>query len=139
MRGIKVDNSGKQLNGAYRREMKRSWFMEEPFYRRYALREFTAVTNLIYTIVLIFGLAALGKGKEAFVAWTQAQSGGAFVIAFVAFLLALYHTYTWFAATPKALPLQFGAKKVPAKQIILGNWVVFAILTVVILLTVGAK
>lgn len=139
MSSAKSENKGKLQNGAYRREMKRSWFMEVPFYRLYALREFTAVTNLIYTVILIFGLAALAKGKEQFIEWAKAQTGVAIVFAIIALLLALYHTYTWFAATPKALPLQFGAKKVPEKQIILGNWVVFAVLTVVILVVVGMK
>ncbi len=138
MSATKQQKSGKLNSGNYRREMKRSWFMEVPFYQRYAVREATAITTLIYTIILICGLAALVQGPAEFSAWVEAQKSFlAMAFADLALLMALYHTMTWFAAAPKAMPLQFGVKKVPEKQVILGNWVIMILASIIVFFIIG--
>lgn len=129
---------GKQTNGTYRREMKRTWWTKTPFYRWYMLREATAIFTLLYSINLIFGLCALADSKAKFLSWAEVQSHPLMVIfAIVSFLMVGYHTVTWFAATPKVMPLQIGAKKVPAKQIILGHWAAAVVLAIIVLVLAG--
>lgn len=140
MAGITQIDRGKQKNGTYRREIKRSWWMQLPFYSAYMLREATAIFTLLYTIILIFGLGALAKGKSAFVDWASAQSHGAVMwFAVIAFVMVFYHTITWFAATPKVMPLQVGAKKVPAALIIAAHWMAFFVLLIIVMALVGLK
>lgn len=139
MSGIKKLDFGKQQNGAYRREMKRTWWTAIPFYILYMAREATAVFTLLYTLVLIGGLAALADGKDNFIQWaTNVQANGFMMwFAVISFVMAMYHTYTWFAATPKVMPLQIGDKKVPAKTIISGHWLTFFVLVVLALALAG--
>lgn len=138
MSSIEKVNSGKQQSGTYRREMKRTWWAETPFYRLYMLREATAIFTLLYSINLIFGLAALAKGKPSFLSWVDTQSNPLMIIfALISFLMVGYHCYTWFDATPKVMPLQIGAKKVPAKQIVLGHWAAAIVLAIVVLVLAG--
>ncbi|PIE42264.1 MAG: fumarate reductase subunit C [Gammaproteobacteria bacterium] len=136
---IKVD-AGKLRNGAYRREMKRNWWMQLPFYSLYMLREATAIFTLFYTLVLMVGLAALAKGQEAFVKWTESQSCGFMMwLSVISFVMVLYHTVTWFAATPKVMPLQIGDKKVPASLLIAGHWLAFFFMMIIILALAGLQ
>ncbi len=126
MSGIKKVNAGKLQNGAYRRDVKVSWWTEIGFYRAYMLREATAIFMLIYTVLLMFGLSALVESKEAFLDWaTFMTCGWTQWFSVVSLLMALYHTGTWFAATPKVMPLQIGDKKVPGHLIIAANWIAF--------------
>ena len=55
----------------------------------------------------------------------------------VALLFALYHTYTWFEVTPKAMPLAVNGKKVPGSLIVLGHWAGFIVASAVIWLFVA--
>lgn len=139
MGSIEKNDSGKQRNGAYRREMKRTWWTAIPFYMLYMLREATAVFTLLYTLILIGGLAALSSGKVDFVEWANNVQANGFIMWFavLSFVMAMYHTYTWFAATPKVMPLQIGDKKVAAKYIISGHWLAFFVLLILTLALAG--
>lgn len=135
---IQKVEDGKQQNGTYRREVTPTWWMDKPFYRLYMLREATAIFTLLYTINLIFGLSALAKGKDHFIDWATSQSHFIVLLfAVVSFLMVGYHCYTWFEATPKVMPLQRGAKKVPAQQIVIGHWVAAGVLALIILVLAG--
>lgn len=141
MSGIKKLDFGRQQSGTYRRETKRTWFAAIPFYVLYMVREATAVFTLLYTLVLIGGLAALADGKDDFVAWANhVQADGAMMwFAVISFIMVMYHTFTWFDATPKVMPLQIGDKKVPAKFIVGGHWLAFFFLLVLVLALAGLK
>ncbi|PIE46296.1 MAG: fumarate reductase subunit C [Gammaproteobacteria bacterium] len=138
MSSIEKVNSGKQRSGTYRRDMKRTWWTEIPFYRWYMLREATAIFTLLYSINLLLGLRALATDKAHFLAWASTQSHPFMIIfAIVSFLMVGYHCYTWFDATPKVMPLQIGDKKVPARQIILGHWGAAIVLAIIVLVLAG--
>ncbi len=134
---IKQD-SGKLFNGVYRREIKRTWWTEIPFYIMYMIREGTAIFMLLYTMHLMVGLNALSQGREVFVTWSHAQNTPFLIgFAFICFVMALYHTATWFFATPKVMPIQIKDKKVPAKVIISAHWLMFFGAMAVILFLAG--
>lgn len=131
---------GQQKSGTYRREVTRTWWTQVPFYSLYMLREATAIFMLFYTISLIFGLGAVADGKDAFIKWAEIQSHGTMQwFALISLVMALYHSATWFAATPKVMPLQRGDKKVPAKLIIAANWLAFFFITVIVIALAGLK
>lgn len=136
---VKVD-SGKQKTGAYRREVTPTWWTKSVFYNLYMLREATAIFTLLYTVSLIFGLAALASGKDSFLQWANIQSHGVMQwFAVISFLMALYHTATWFAATPKVMPLQKGDKKIPGHFIVIGHWLAFFVIALVTFALAGLK
>ncbi len=129
---------GKLPNGTYRREIKRTWWTQIPFYIMYMVREGTAIFMLLYTMHLMVGLNALSQGKEAFVSWSNAQNTPFLMgFAFICFVMAMYHTATWFFATPKVMPIQIKDKKVPAKVIISAHWLMFFGAMVVTLFLAG--
>ena len=117
----------------------RGWWLKQPRYIRYMLREFSAVFLGIYALVLIMGLFRLSQGKaayEQFLTTVEGPTGIAFAL--VTMLFAIYHSYTWFKVTPKAMPLMLGRKRVPGSFIIAAHWLVFLLLSIAVWLLVSS-
>jgi fumarate reductase subunit C len=123
----------------YIRELsKTGWWLEQPRYIRYMAREMSALFIGIYGLILIVGLFRLSQGEiayEAFLATVEGPAG--LIFAVVAFIFAVYHTYTWFQVTPKAMPLMFGGKRVPGAIIIAAHWLGFIVVSAALWLLVG--
>lgn len=121
-----------------REPSKTGWWLEQPRYIRYMAREMSALFIGIYGLILIVGLFRLSQGEiayEAFLATVEGPAG--LIFAIVAFVFAVYHTYTWFQVTPKAMPLMFGGKRVPGAIIVAAHWLGFVIVSTALWLLVG--
>jgi fumarate reductase subunit C len=88
----------------YRRPMA-GWWYRNPYYLWYMLRELSCVLIVVYALTLLVGLYRLAQGEVAFEDWLGALSTPA-SIGFhgVAFVVVLYHAWTWFKVMPKTLP-----------------------------------
>ena len=118
----------------YVKPMTRTWFLHNPFYIWYMLREGTSLFVGLYSLVLLWGLACLVKGEMAWNAWLSAMEHPAYLVFHaIALVACLYHAITWFSLAPKAMHLQQGDQKLPDTPIVIGHYVVFVIATVVIL------
>jgi succinate dehydrogenase subunit C len=117
---------------------KSGWWLKQPRYIRYMLREMSAAFIGIYVLLLITGLYTLSQGAGAydtFLATVAGPVGLAFALITIAF--AIYHTYTWFQVTPRAMPLMFGSKRVPGVFIVAAHWLGFVIASGALWLVVG--
>lgn len=91
----------------YVRPMKRTWFMDHPYYRNYAIRESSALFDGLYCLNLFWGLMQLTKGAEAWQGWLDFQANPLMILFTVVTLgLTIYHATTYFAMTPRVLPQQ---------------------------------
>ena len=83
----------------------RGWWRHNPFYRRYMLRETTALFVAAYALVLLVGLVCLARGPVAWNAWRAALATPP-ALAFHVLALAafIYHAWTWFEVMPKTMP-----------------------------------
>ena len=121
-----------------REPSKTGWWLEQPRYIRYMAREMSALFIGIYALILIVGLFRLSQGEAAYAAFLATVEGPAgLIFAIVAFVFAVYHTYTWFQVTPKAMPLTFGGKRVPGAVIVAAHWFGFLVLSAALWLLVG--
>jgi fumarate reductase subunit C len=103
------------------------------------MREITCLFIGIYVLLLIVGLFQLSRGQAAYEAYLAAAEGPAgLVFAVLAIMFAIYHTYTWFQVTPKAMPLMVGSKRVPGALIIAAHWFGFVVVSVALWLLVGS-
>lgn len=121
-----------------REPSKTGWWLKHPRYIRYMMREMSAAFIGIYALVLIAGLFRLSQGEAvygAFLAAVEGPVGVAFAV--VAMIFAIYHTYTWFQVTPKAMPLTFAGKRVPGAIIIAAHWLGFVVVSAALWLLVG--
>lgn len=101
--------------GQYHRPHRRAWFMERPAYIRFMIREVTSFFMAAYLIVLIVTLAKVGVGEAAAAEWLQALSTTGWKVAHaVALAATVWHTITFFAAVPQAMPIYIGEDRLPA-------------------------
>ncbi len=124
----------------YVRELsKSSWWLKQPRYVRYMMREMSAAFIGIYVLVLIAGLFQLSRGEAAYKAFLAAAKGPAGLsFAAIAMIFAIYHSYTWFQVTPKALPLTYGGKRLPGVIIVAAHWAGFVVVSATLWLLVGS-
>ena len=89
----------------YVRPMKRTWYMDHPFYRHYMVRESSCVCDGLYAINLLVGLVQLVKGETAWNSWLAFQANPLMILFTVVTLgLTIYHAVTYFDMTPRVLP-----------------------------------
>jgi succinate dehydrogenase subunit C len=106
------------------------WWLKNPFYVRYMIRESTAVFVGIYAFILLAGLWSLAAGEAAYNNWLAAMTNPVAVLFHVvAFAAAIYHAVTWFAVAPKVMPrLVIGKKKISDAMITITHYVIAVVL-----------
>lgn len=111
------------------------WWLKNPVYVRYILRESTAVFVGIYAVILLIGLIRLSSGEAAWNGWIEAmRSPGAILFHCVALGAAVYHAMTWFAVAPKVMPpLFFKGEKVPIERLVTGQYILAGVIYLVLL------
>lgn len=118
----------------YVRGMQANWWQKLGFYKFYMLRESSALGNVWFSIVLIYGIFSMKDGAagwESFVALLQNPL--VLILNIISLLLAALHTKTWFELAPKAANIVVGDSKMGPGPVIKALWVVTIIVTVVIL------
>ncbi len=109
------------MTGPYRPKPKWAWFMQRPGYIRFMIRELTAVLIGAYLIFLLVLLSKLGRGEASFTALLElCDSVWMYLLHMAALIAAVWHTITWFNATPQALPVFIGENRAPNVLVAIG-------------------
>ena len=123
----------------YVREMTFRWIFRHPRYVRYMAREFSCLFIGAYTLLMVWGLKQLADGPESWRAFLEClQSPASILFQVLALGFALYHSFTWFNLTPKALPLQVGEEFLPDGLISGAHYAGWAVVSLAILYLAGA-
>ena len=123
----------------YLRAMTAEWITRHPRYVRYMVREFSCLFIGAYTLLLVAGMKSLADGPAAYAAFLDGlRSPLSIVFHLLALAFAAYHSVTWFALTPKALPLQIGEEFAPDAVIAGAHYAVWAVLSLAVLVLAGA-
>ena len=123
----------------YLREMTSEWIFRHPRYLRYMTREFSCLFIGAWTLMLVYALARLSEGPQAWAAFLEGLKSP-LIVAFhvVALAFATYHSITWFKLTPKALPLQMGEEFVPDGAISGAHFAAWGVVSLAVLYLAGA-
>lgn len=90
-----------------------SWWLRNPAYRRYMLREATSVPLFVYCVFLVYGLYCLSLGNAEFAAWLKMLRSPALLgLQIIALGAAVFHAWTWIELVPKILVLDTPPLKV---------------------------
>ena len=122
----------------YVRKVERSWWLRRPRYVLYMIRELTSLFVGLYCALLVVGLVRLAQGHaswDGFVAAFSSPLGVAFQLLCLVF--AIYHSVTWFALTPKAMPLMLKGDPVPGAVIVGAHYVAWAAVSAIVLIGAG--
>lgn len=121
----------------YVREMTRTWWKDDPFYRMYMLRESTVLPLIFFTLFLTAGLASLVVGESAWQSWLNFMKNPVVIaINVVALAGSLFHAHTFFSMMPQVMPIRIKGKLLDKKVIVLTQWAAVAVISAVILLVV---
>lgn len=117
-----------------------TWYLQHKRYRVYMLREATCLLVAIYCVLILAGLAALASDQaEPWNRFLASQRNFAWM-AFHAFALVyfiVYQTISWFQLAPKAMPLQMGETRVPAKVIVAAHYIIWVIASSIVFFMAG--
>lgn len=123
----------KLANGNYIRPAARfTWWLNKKNYFSYMMRELSSLFIGIFSVMMVWGLYQHSQGLEAYTAWTNGLWNNSPLLSVVIFLFAIYHSYTWFIVTPKAMPLKVAGNRVPGWVIVGAHmllWLVCSVLT----------
>ena len=120
------------------RTVERSWWLQHPRYVRYMVRELTSLFVGLYGALLVVGLIRLAQGQAAWDGFVAAISSPAGVVfQLLCLVFATYHSVTWFALTPKAMPLRVRNEPVPGSVIVGAHYVVWAVVSIAVLIGAG--
>jgi len=81
------------------------WWRRTPAYRRYMLREASALFVTASALLLLAGLACLLRGEAAYAAWRALLASPVSIgLHALALPFLAYHAVTWFQVMPKTAP-----------------------------------
>jgi fumarate reductase subunit C len=112
----------------YIRPMPATWWLNNRQLVMFMIRELTAVFAGAYAVFL---LVLIALDKDRFI--RVLDSPVALVFQLSCLLFVLYHTYTWFEVTPKAIVLWRGDEKVAPSLIVAANYAGWLIASVAML------
>ncbi|MEE4184883.1 MAG: fumarate reductase subunit C [Gammaproteobacteria bacterium] len=111
----------------YHRQVTGRWWLRNPFFVRYMVREASSVFVLGYSLVLLRGLWALRAGPDAYAAYLAAlQSPWAIAVHGVALLMVGYHTVTFLSMTPRTMRLEWRGRKLADRTIVVAEYAALA-------------
>jgi fumarate reductase subunit C len=103
----------------YRRRVSVWWWLRNPTYTGFVLRELTSVFVIFFAAVLLWQLRALVQGPEAYTHFLARLRTPVFLTLHgVAFVFILVHAVTWFNLAPKAMAVRLKGKRVPDRVVI---------------------
>jgi len=123
----------------YLRKVERSWWLGHRRYVVYMIRELTSLFVALYAALLVVGLVRLAEGPAAWDGFVAAISSPlAVLFQLLCLLFAAYHSVSWFAVTPKAMPLMVRGEALAPRTIVAAHYVLWAALSLLVLVAAGA-
>jgi fumarate reductase subunit C len=120
------------------RPLPRNWWLQKVAYFQFMIRELTSLAVLAYTLLIVWALWSAAD-KETFLTFFDFLATPLSVwLHMVVLVLALYHTGTWIALTPKVMVLWQDDEQVDPNVIAGANGILFlAISGLVLWLVLG--
>jgi fumarate reductase subunit C len=98
----------------YRRRVSTYWWLGSWPYVRFILRELSSLAVAYFVGLTLVQLYALSQGAQAYAEQQEwLRQPPVLALDSLALLFAVFHTYTWFNAAPKAMAVRWGGRRVP--------------------------
>ena len=108
----------------YRRPVSVWWWLERWPYTKFVLRELTSLPVGYFALLTLWQVRALVEGEAAYNRFLTRLESPAFVMLnIICFAGVLFHAFTWFHLTPKAMVVRIFGKRLPDAFIIFLNYV----------------
>ena len=108
-----------------------TWWLKKKSYFFFMMRELTSVFVAAFVLLYAYELFLLSKGPQVYELFQESLRRPLFILFYVvAFLFALFHTFTWFGVLSKVQVVRIGKWTAPAALVTgsaLAGWVVVSI------------
>ena len=94
------------------------WWLQKRSYFAFILREATCMFVAWFVVFLLMLVSALGRGPDGytgFLAWSA--RGSILTLNSISLVFIVYHAITFFQATPQALAVHIGKKRIPDRVV----------------------
>jgi fumarate reductase subunit C len=119
----------------YRRRVSVWWWLKNPAYALFVVRELTSVAVAYFALLLLWQVRALAAGPAAHAAFLDRMRSPAFLaLNALALAFVVFHSVTWFNLAPKAIVVRLGGRRVPDALIAGANYAAWLALTAAVLL-----
>ena len=130
--GGRVTPSGGRVTDLrlYRPRVSTWWWTRKRTYFVFVMRELSSIFVAWFVVYLLLVVRAISSGEAAylrFLGWASAP--WVTLLNVVALVFVLLHTVTWFNLTPQAMAVRVGGRRVPALQIIAGQYAGLAVVS----------
>jgi len=128
---------------AYPWRMRANWWLKNPRYSLYMLRELSAVFAAVWVVLFLMQVPQMAGGPEANMMWRDSvRSPGWIIFSLVSLAFVLYHAWTAFTSVGALVYLRVGKTATPGSALnasMIIAWVVVTLVIAVILVspTVG--
>ena len=120
--------------GRYYPRMSNTWWLHNPRYFLFMVREVTSVFIAVFLAVFLVELYQLSRGGDFYAAFVQRlASPGWLLFHVVALAFALYHSITWFNLTGVVQVVRVGDRTVPPQAVVGGTFLAWGVASLVIL------
>ncbi len=120
----------------YKRPFTRTWWLRNPRYTLFMLRELTAILILAFVVLYLVQLARLGSGQASYDSFLQLMESPLWIALHLIFLLAaILHSVTWvLMLVPRAMPEFVFGIRIPQIAIAAGGLAAWIVVSAVIII-----
>ena len=120
--------------GLYYPTLRATWWLRQPSYFKFMMRELSAVFVAIFLVVLLVQVRRIGQGPEAYAAVLQTlRSPGWILFHVVALGFAIFHSVTWFNLTGVVQVVRVGERQVPPWLVAGASFAAWGVVSLVLL------
>jgi fumarate reductase subunit C len=128
-----------QQRKPYRRPMPRTWWLQNPRYLLFMLRDISSIFIAIWVGFLLVQVAQLGGGRQAYQAFVDSvvRSPAMIIFSLVVFAFALLHSITWLQLAGVVQVVTVGERRLPPRYVVAGafaSWLVASVVIGVVIL-----
>ena len=120
--------------GLYYPRLPATWWLRNPNYVRFMLREVSSVFIAVFLVILLVQLHRVSRGPEAYAAVLQTlRAPGWILFHVVALAFAIYHSVTWLNLTGVVQVVRFGERQVPPGFVAAAGFVAWGVVSLALL------
>jgi fumarate reductase subunit C len=132
--------AGAPPGGAYRTRTPIFWWTHRWIHFRFILRELTSLCVAYATVLTIYFVRGILLGPAYYAEFLARMARPGWLVFHVVVLGGLlFHSITWFHLAPRAMVVKLGGRRVPGGAILLGNYLGWAAVSLVVVLLFFAR
>ena len=135
-----MNQEAPRKHSVYKQPLPATWWLSNKNYFLFMLREVSALFIAIFVLIYVVGLYRLAQGEAQYGAYLESLQTPLAGVAFLVILaFALYHTVTWFSLTPIVMVVRLGSRVIPAKLVLVVNYVAWLVLSGILFYLLGTS